>query len=64
MREDAGSAYTVGRGARSLVERVDPTAVDAVEQTIDAAPPTAGGLLRDAWRQIYGLHPDQPASNA
>lgn len=56
--EDAGSAFTVADNNRALVERVDPTVVAAVEQTIDAAPPTAGGLLRDAWRQVYGLHPD------
>lgn len=59
--EDAGSAYTVASDARSLVERVDPTVAEAVEQTIDTAPPTAGELLRDAWRQVYGLHPDPTA---
>lgn len=56
--EDAGSAYTVAADRRALVERVDPTVVDAVEQTIEAAPPTAGELLRDSWQQVYGLHPD------
>ena len=60
--DDAGSAYTVASDLRALVERVDPTVAAAIEHTIDAASPTAGGLLRDAWRHAYGLHPDPTAA--
>ena len=60
--EDAGSAYTVAADNRSLVERVDPTVAAGVEQTIAAAAPTAGTLLRDAWNRTYGLHPDPTAA--
>lgn len=60
--EDAGSAYTVASDVRSLVERVDPTVAAAVEQTVTAAAPTAGTLLRDAWERTYGLHPDPTAA--
>lgn len=60
--EDAGSAYTVRADGRALVERVDPTVTAAVEHTIDAAPATAGSLLRDAWNHAYGLHPDPNAA--
>lgn len=60
--EDGGSAYTVAEGGRQLVERVDPTVATAVEQTIATAPPSAATLLRDAWNQTYGLHPDPTAA--
>ena len=60
--EDAGSAYTVDDTGRRLVARVDPTVAAAVQHTIDTAAPTAADLLREAWNQTYGLHPDPTAA--
>lgn len=56
--QDAGSAFRVADNLRQLVERVDATVTAAVEQTAEAADPTAAELLRDAWRQVYGWYPD------
>lgn len=56
--EDAGSAFTLDGSARQLVERVDPTVTAAAEQAAESTNPTAGELLRDAWRQAYGREPD------
>lgn len=60
--EDAGSAFTLGDNARQLVERVDPTVTEAFRCATENAEPTAAELLRDAWNQAYGLHPDPTAA--
>lgn len=57
----AGSAYRVASDQRSLMTRLDPTVTDAVEHTTTTVETAAAEFLRDAWRHIYGRHPDPDA---
>lgn len=54
----ARSAYRVADDRAGLVYRVDPTAEQVFRDTVTAAPPTAGDLLRKAWHHAYKPDPD------
>lgn len=56
------SAYRVADSGRQLEHRLDPTITTATTHAIATAPLTAGALLRDAWDQAHGLHPDSTAA--
>lgn len=55
---DARMAVAIADNRRQLVDRIDATVTAAAEQTAASADPVAAKLLRDAWRRVYGLHPD------
>jgi hypothetical protein len=66
LLEDGGSAYRLTQDQTGLERRVDP----AVTQIFRASPEVArtsgqtdvAKHLEDAWRQLYGLHPDPSAA--
>jgi len=58
---DGESAFTVCFAPPHLVRRVDATVTGATRHTAAVADPTTAGLLRDAWRQVYGQSPDPTA---
>jgi hypothetical protein len=55
---DARMALRIAGNQRQLVERLDPTVTAAAEHAAATAEPDTVRLLRTAWNQIYGLHPD------
>jgi hypothetical protein len=62
---DSGSAYRVTRSGDGLERRVDPTATRGFEESVTTASNNANSgsaadYLRQAWEEIYGLHPNPP----
>lgn len=68
MLIDSGSAWELNVDVRGLTRRVDPTAIEAWRQARDAAHAAnqnkASLLLTDAWKSVYGMHPDPDAGYA
>ena len=62
---DSGSAYRVTRSGDGLERRVDPTVTRGFEEAVKTASNNADSgsaaeYLRQAWEEIYGLHPNPP----
>ncbi|MFD9947675.1 hypothetical protein ACFWYW_46585 [Nonomuraea sp. NPDC059023] len=55
---NAGSMWRLTDKANGLIERVDPTVTAAADSAVQAAPQSAGQLLRRAWDAAYGMNPD------
>jgi hypothetical protein len=62
---DSGSAYRVTRLGDGLERRVDPTVTRGFEESVrtasnNANSGSAAGYLRQAWEEVYCLHPNPP----
>ncbi|PPK64197.1 hypothetical protein V5P93_006108 [Actinokineospora auranticolor] len=62
MLEAGGSAYTLDPAGHGLIRRVDETVSEAANQAIRGAAGEVSDLLRKAWGNAYGIHPDPSAA--